>query len=139
MVLQCRFISSHQACPSFVSAPCHLQNGTQADDASFIWEIASLVAEEKEMLDVSLKLSPWNVACHWPQQVTWSFLSLTRQICKILLMNGTSQVITKPDIDGASIINSSAGATNILNGNIIFLERNTCMEERQREYPGQQL
>lgn len=31
-------------------------------------------------------------------------------------MNGTSQVITKPDIDGASIINSSAGATNILKG-----------------------
>ena len=126
-------------CPWCSSAPFHHHNWTQAGGASFICEIARLVAEGKEIIELSLKFPPWNVTCHWPKQVTRSLLSLTRQRWKILPLDGISQLITKPDVNGVSVINPKAGATNILNSIIVFLKGDPCTEEMQREYPGQQL
>lgn len=48
-------------------------------------------------------------------------------------------MIAKPDVGRGSIINPSEGAASISNNNTIYFKRNPCIEERQREYLGQQL
>ena len=61
-------------CPSCSSAPCHLHNETQPDGAAFIWEIASLVAEGKEMIDLlSFHLGMSHVVGQTSHMVTSEF------------------------------------------------------------------